>query len=123
MPCIAPKKVGIYTVVNNIPYQTPIALLCEECVEKNLAFLEDTGKASIGKKYSRGDEIGIPFAISIDSDTIDKNLVTIRERDSCEQIQLPLQEAIPVISQLCCGTQWETITTRYPRFLATPTAK
>lgn len=118
-PSIAPKKVGIYTVINNIPYQNIITTLCEECIEYNLSYIDDTSKASIGKKYSRGDEIGIPYAISIDSDTISKNLVTIRERDTCQQIQVNLNEAVHIVSQQCKNVDWGTMLHRYPLFSST----
>jgi len=45
----------------------------------NISSKIDDGKATIGKRYSRTDELGIPFGITVDNDTISKNLVTIRE--------------------------------------------
>ena len=47
--------------------------------------------ASIGKRYRRQDEIGTPFCITVDFDTLEDNTVTVRERDSMAQIRLPIE--------------------------------
>ncbi len=47
---------------------------------------------SIGKRYRRQDEIGTPFCITVDFDTLNDNTVTVRDRDSMEQIRLPIDE-------------------------------
>ncbi|NNJ28951.1 hypothetical protein G9470_03930 [Bacteroides xylanolyticus] len=46
---------------------------------------------SIGKRYRRGDAIGIPFAITIDDNTIENNLVTVRHRDTMEQETISIE--------------------------------
>ena len=51
---------------------------------------DETG--SIGKRYRRADAIGTPFCITIDDETINNNTVTIRDRDTMEQITLDLDE-------------------------------
>ena len=47
---------------------------------------------SIGKRYRRQDEIGVPFSITIDFDTLENDTVTIRDRDTMEQIRLPIAD-------------------------------
>lgn len=47
---------------------------------------------SIGKRYRRQDAIGTPYCLTIDFDTIDNDIVTIRDRDTMEQIKLHLSE-------------------------------
>ena len=51
--------------------------------------IDDSGQ-TIGKRYARTDECGIPFAITVDFDTLDDDAVTVRERDSMEQERIPL---------------------------------
>jgi glycyl-tRNA synthetase len=51
---------------------------------------EDTG--NIGKAYSRHDEVGTPYCITVDFQTLEDKTVTIRDRDSMEQIRLPMDE-------------------------------
>ena len=53
---------------------------------------DDTG--SIGKRYRRQDAIGTPYCVTIDFDTLEDNSVTIRERDSMQQIRLPINELV-----------------------------
>ena len=44
----------------------------------------------MGRRYRRQDEIGTPFCITVDFDTLDDNAVTIRDRDTMEQVRIPL---------------------------------
>ena len=48
--------------------------------------------ASIGKRYRRADAVGTPFCVTVDDETINNNTVTIRDRDTMEQITLSLDE-------------------------------
>ena len=54
---------------------------------------------SIGKRYRRQDEIGTPYCITVDFDTLENGTVTVRDRDSMEQIRLPIEELSAYISQ------------------------
>ena len=47
---------------------------------------------SIGKRYRRQDEIGTPLCVTIDFDTLENNTVTVRDRDSMEQIRISVDE-------------------------------
>ncbi len=59
---------------------------------------DDTG--SIGKRYRRQDAIGTPYCVTIDFQTIEEdNAVTIRERDSMEQVRLPIDELVKYLSE------------------------
>ena len=51
---------------------------------------DETG--SIGKRYRREDEIGTPYCITVDFDTLEDNKVTIRDRDTMEQIRISIDE-------------------------------
>ena len=53
-------------------------------------FYDDSG--AVGRRYRRQDEVGTPFGVTIDSDTLQDQTVTIRERDSMEQIRLPIEK-------------------------------
>ncbi|KAG1217963.1 hypothetical protein G6F68_021666 [Rhizopus microsporus] len=53
----------------------------------SLNLLFASSLASIGRRYARNDELGIPYAITIDFDTVEDNTVTLRERDSTKQIR------------------------------------
>ena len=58
---------------------------------------DETG--SIGKRYRRQDVIGTPWCVTIDDDTINNGTVTIRDRDSMEQITLSIEDAISYVKE------------------------
>ena len=60
----------------------------------------DSSNSSIGKRYSRLDEMGIKFAITIDYETLDNESVTIRERDSMKQIRAPIENIIDTTQKI-----------------------
>ena len=51
---------------------------------------DETG--SIGKRYRRQDEVGTPYCVTVDFQTLEDGTVTVRERDSMEQIRLPIDQ-------------------------------
>ena len=56
-------------------------------------FMVDYDEAgSIGKRYRREDEIGTPYCVTIDFDTLEDNQVTIRDRDTMEQVRISIDE-------------------------------
>lgn len=94
-PAIAPYKVAILPLQKNLSEKAEevYALLAKE-------FMCDYDLAgSIGKRYRRQDEIGTPFCVTIDFDTLGNDTVTIRDRDSMEQIRLPINELVSYIGE------------------------
>ena len=55
---------------------------------------------TIGRRYARSDEIGTPFAVTVDHQTLEDETVTIRERDSQEQVRVPLSDVTDKINSL-----------------------
>ena len=88
-PYLAPYKVAILPLVKK--YHKELATEIKEKLQKSfMCTYDETG--SIGKRYRRQDAIGTPFCITIDDETINNKTVTIRNRDTMEQITLPLDE-------------------------------
>lgn len=58
---------------------------------------DETG--SIGKRYRRQDEIGTPFCVTVDFDTLDDQCVTLRDRDTMQQIRLPISDVVAYIAK------------------------
>ena len=54
---------------------------------------------SIGKRYRRADACGTPFCVTIDDETINNNTVTVRDRDTMEQITLKLDELVDYVDE------------------------
>lgn len=89
IPALAPYKVAVLPL--NKKYHSKKALeIYERLSKKFMTSYDETG--SIGKRYRRCDAIGTPFAITIDDDTINNNTVTVRDRDTMEQITLSLDD-------------------------------
>jgi glycyl-tRNA synthetase len=58
---------------------------------------------SIGRRYRRNDEIGTPFEVTVDYETIERGTVTIRDRDSMQQIKVPRTQVADKLAALLCG--------------------
>ncbi|KAI3893415.1 hypothetical protein MKW92_045371 [Papaver armeniacum] len=72
----------------------------------------DTTGTTIGKRYARTDELGVPFAITVDEDT---TTVTIRERDSRDQIRVKINKVVRVVQELTGRVRtWADIQLEYP---------
>lgn len=75
----------------------------------------DDSAASIGKRYSRNDELGIPFGITVDQATLQDGTATLRERDSTHQIRADLETIIGLLVGLVQeSTSWAEVTAKYP---------
>jgi len=87
-PHLAPYKVAI------LPLSKKLSDKADEVytslLKKFSCTYDEAG--SIGKRYRRQDEIGTPFCVTIDFDTLEDNSVTVRDRDTMEQIRLPIDE-------------------------------
>ncbi|MFI3307656.1 MAG: glycine--tRNA ligase [Mycoplasmatota bacterium] len=95
-PYIAPYKVAVLPLLKK--YHSEKAEELFELFSKNFMTTYDEA-ASIGKRYRRQDAIGTPFCITIDDETINNNTVTIRDRDTMEQITLTIEEAIEYVNK------------------------
>ena len=95
-PAIAPYKVAVLPL--NKKYHREKAEEIYELFSKHFMTSYDE-TASIGKRYRRQDAIGTPFAVTVDDETLSNGTVTVRNRDTMEQITLKLEEVIPYIEK------------------------
>ena len=108
LPITAGAEEGIASIINKISCQ-----LGEAGVSYKI---DDSGQA-IGRRYARTDEIGIPFGITVDFQSPKAQTVTLRERDSMEQIRLCAEKAVQVVHDLSLGRlSWTEARAIYPRF-------
>jgi len=76
--------------------------------------IDDSGQ-TVGRRYARTDECGIPFAFTVDFDTLENETVTMRELDTMKQIRLPMAEAPRVLDDLVHSrTKWSEVLEKYP---------
>ena len=87
-PCLAPFKAAVLPLSKKLGDKA-----MEVYDELSKYFMVDYDEAgSIGKRYRREDEIGTPFCITYDFDSETDNCVTVRDRDTMEQVRLPISE-------------------------------
>ena len=80
--------------------------------------IDDSG-STIGKRYARTDECGIPFAITVDFDTHKDETVTLRDLDTMKQVRMPIKQLPVNIMQLSAGMKtWEEVCKEFPLFEA-----
>jgi len=89
-PIMAPTSVAIFPLVNKEGMPEIAEKLYQNLCKNFSCFYDDSG--SIGKRYRRQDEIGTPFCITIDGQTLKDKSVTIRERDSMKQYRVKIQD-------------------------------
>ena len=94
-PAIAPYKVAVLPLMKK--YHSEKALeLYKKLSKEFMTQYDETG--NIGKRYRRQDVIGTPFSITVDDNTINNNTVTIRDRDTMEQVTVNIDEIVDYIN-------------------------
>ncbi|RLG81027.1 MAG: glycine--tRNA ligase [Thermoprotei archaeon] len=103
-PRIAPYQVAVFPLVaGSKPEHRKIVDIARSLYRALLkarirAFYDEEG--SIGRRYARADEIGIPFALTVDYQTLEDETITIRYRDTREQIRISIHEAYDKLLEL-----------------------
>ncbi|CAB4251921.1 similar to Saccharomyces cerevisiae YBR121C GRS1 Cytoplasmic and mitochondrial glycyl-tRNA synthase that ligates glycine to the cognate anticodon bearing tRNA [Maudiozyma barnettii] len=107
-PLVAPSKVLLVPLSNNKELQ-PITKKVSDILRKaQIPFKVDDSGVSIGKRYSRNDELGTPFGVTIDFDSVKDGSVTLRERDSTQQVRGSVEDIIKAIKDITYfGVSWE----------------
>jgi glycyl-tRNA synthetase len=100
-PKIAPIKAAVLPIVKN-EEMIKIAKDIESELRKEWNVKYDES-GSIGRRYSRNDEIGVPIAIAIDEQTLNDNTVTLRDRDTTEQVRVPISQIKETIRKVING--------------------
>jgi len=95
-PKIAPITVAVFPLMNKNGMPEIAQKIVTE-LRSNYSSFYDAG-GSIGRRYRRQDEAGTPFGVTIDHDTLDENTVTLRERDTMNQIRISVDKLSDAIS-------------------------
>ena len=92
-PALAPMKAAILPLSKKL--SEPATELYQKLSKKFMCDYDEAG--SIGKRYRRQDEVGTPYCITVDFDTLEDNCVTVRDRDTMEQVRMPIDEVAAFI--------------------------
>ncbi|XP_046915883.2 glycine--tRNA ligase [Dermatophagoides farinae] len=113
---VCPIKCSLLPLSNHNALKPFVTRLSTQLSAADISFkFDDTG--SIGKRYARTDEISVPFAITIDFDSCKDEMVTLRERDSTEQIRLPIKNVVTIVKELSMNLrQWDDVRNQYGIF-------
>ena len=95
-PFLAPYKVAVLPLIKK-NHSDKANELYNTLSKEFMTTIDESG--NIGKRYRRADAIGVPFCITIDDETLNNNTVTIRDRDSMEQITLSVEEIADYIKE------------------------
>lgn len=107
-PLVAPTKVLLVPLSNNAKLQPVVKEVEQQLKQVQIPFKVDDSSASIGKRYARNDELGTPFGITIDFDSLKDQSVTLRERDSTKQVRGSIKEIIGAIRNITYfGEKWD----------------
>jgi glycyl-tRNA synthetase len=122
-PELAPVKIAVLPLLKKRP---EIVATCHELrarlARRWAALYDDT--AAIGRLYRRQDEVGTPFCVTVDVKTVGDaekreagdGRVTIRDRDSMEQVRVPIADVETVVSRILdAGSTWAEVAAGYPR--------
>jgi glycyl-tRNA synthetase len=101
-PEIAPVKTGIFPLMAKSELEEKAKAIDRELRGKGIVTYYDDG-GSIGRRYARMDEVGTPFCITVDYETLDDDSVTIRDRDTKEQVRVRVREVAVVLGKLVRG--------------------
>ena len=95
-PAIAPYKVAVLPLMKKY-HQEKASDIYNMLSKEFMTSYDETG--NIGKRYRRQDVIGTPYCVTIDEETLNNNTVTVRDRDTMEQITLKVEELVDYIKE------------------------
>ncbi|KAK0285632.1 Glycine--tRNA ligase 1, mitochondrial [Friedmanniomyces endolithicus] len=116
-PTVAPIKVLVVPLQKDTRFATLLSELEGRLDDAQLSFKVDQSGVSIGRRYARNDELGIPFGITVDYESLEGKGFTLRDRDSTKQVRASLDEILEAVEKMCKGKEtWEGVSGRLPVF-------
>jgi glycyl-tRNA synthetase len=130
---VAPTKVLLCPLSSNKVFVPLLRRISNGLLDRGISSLVDDSGASIGKRYvngqvfagqmtnisrySRNDELGTPFGITVDFQSVEDSTITLRERDTTKQVRGSEEEVLTALKNLCDGREsWEDVLKRLPIF-------
>jgi len=114
-PQVAPNKCAVLPISSGEEVNEMVDNIAAELMESDLSTRVDKSTAALGRRYARADELGVPFAVTVDFDSLKDNSVTLRERDTMVQIRLPKNDVTKLIFDFVHSRMtWEEAKEQYP---------
>ncbi|KAI1732366.1 anticodon binding domain-containing protein [Ditylenchus destructor] len=117
-PIVAPIKCSVLPIVHNERFRPIVQSVCDELANYEISHKVDDASGTLGRRYARTDEIGIPFGITVDGESEKEPwTVTLREIESTKQIRLKITEVGKLIDDLTKNRlTWKDAMSKYPLF-------
>jgi glycyl-tRNA synthetase len=114
-PHVAPLQCAIFPLLQQDEFLKSVNVVADQLRKSRISHRVDvTGGAKIGKRYTRFDELGVPFGVTVDHKTLEEGTITIRERDSTEQVRVPLTSLSGILNSLIFEEQtWQQLASTY----------
>ncbi|RWS26501.1 glycine--tRNA ligase-like protein [Leptotrombidium deliense] len=115
---ISPIKCKVFPLGSNDDHKM-LASKVDEYLHSNGIECElDDARLSIGKRYVKSDEIGTPYGVTVDFDSLlEPHSVTLRDRDSTMQVRVPIESLVDILNNLISGkVTFESLTDQFPIF-------
>jgi len=114
---MAPTKVLIVPLSNNKAFTSHVNEIIRKLRALHVSCRLDDSSATIGKRYSRNDELGTPLGITVDFQTTADGTITLRDRDSMKQVRDTIDIVIHAVCSLISGDKtWAEIEHELPMF-------
>ena len=105
---VAPVKIAIFPLVSKDGLDAVATEMCDEMATLGVnCYYDDSG--SIGRRYARMDEIGTPFCVTVDYDTLKDGTVTVRDRESSEQVRMRKEQVKSFAARISSGISFEEV--------------
>jgi len=112
---VAPQKCAVLPISSSAETNAVVDEIAASLMDSDMATRVDKSTASLGRRYARSDEVGVPFAVTVDFQTLADGTVTLRERDSTIQIRMPKAEVTKLIFDIVHNrSSWEEAKKKYP---------
>jgi glycyl-tRNA synthetase len=116
-PAIAPIKVLVVPLSNHKDFVPLTNELMQKFRKNGLMVKCDDSSGSIGRRYARNDELGTPFGVTVDFQSVKDRTVTLRERDSTKQVRGQVEDVVNWINELVNGTRiWSELVAQVGEF-------
>ncbi|KAH8683136.1 mitochondrial putative glycyl-tRNA synthetase 1 [Tricladium varicosporioides] len=116
-PIVAPTKVLLVPLSTHESFKPLVKYMSLKLRSIGVSSRVDDSSASIGKRYSRNDELGTPLGITIDFQSVQDKTYTLRDRDSTKQVRSDENTILAAIKSLCDGSKvWADIANELPEF-------
>lgn len=117
-PTVAPTKVLLVPLSTNPAFKPFVTKLSKKLRQLGISSKVDASSATIGKRYSRNDELGTPLGVTIDFQTVQDGTLTLRDRDSMLQVRADEDKILEAIRAIVDGSKsWADVEKELPKFV------